>query len=386
MKWARGVLGPLNGRWSDGRSLPKSWLRSTSGKTSPAPARVLDGQSARRAPLRSFLVPLFLTLAVFVVGTALFVYRNLPHSTSVTQFTVEDEGVAPTTARRVRVGFYLNRVWGVDIGKGEFSADLYMWFRWRAATVETLSYEFMNGLNVTTVEFTDDSNQFVDGWNYRGYRVQGTFLADFKLQEYPFDEQVIAIQIEDAANSRTVQVFEIDRETGMAPEWILTDWRIAGATARHDTHLFETSFGDPQEPGSSEYSRVSLELSLGRVVFPYLLKTVLPLLVITLVAGLSFYVHPREMEVRSGMCVTTLLAAIALHLSGNDGLPRVGYSTVMDQFFVFSYLLILLAMVQTVANGRLVRLHETRALRYDRMSGLVFVLLLVVGFMVISPA
>ena len=86
---------------------------------------------------------------------------------------------------------------------------------------------------------------------------------------------------------------------------------------------------------------------------PYVVKMLIPLLIILLLTYLVFFVPAQELEVAAGLTVTSVLACIAFQFTLAANMPDVGYIITSDHIFHLSYLLIMLTMAKTVLTFNL---------------------------------
>jgi hypothetical protein len=95
-------------------------------------------------------------------------------------------------AKRIYAGVYLHDVTKFEQKDGVFDADLDLWVKWRG--------EF-DPANLTLANSSQVDRQVVgeekDGdWHSMRWRVRGTLRGEFPVQNFPFDEQTLAILLE----------------------------------------------------------------------------------------------------------------------------------------------------------------------------------------------
>jgi hypothetical protein len=82
-----------------------------------------------------------------------------------------------------------------------------------------------------------------------------------------------------------------------------------------------------------------------------------------------FLINNRYFEGRLGLGITSLISAVALQLTAAGDLPKTGYLVLLDHIYNLSYLVIFLALLESVIA---VRLHdagrEDAAKRLDRIG------------------
>jgi uncharacterized membrane protein len=69
---------------------------------------------------------------------------------------------------------------------------------------------------------------------------------------------------------------------------------------------------------------------------------------------LAFWMSPTNFPPRIGLAASTLLAAVAAHLSAASQLPPIGYLTLMDKVMIVAYALFLNNLISMVLQMRLV--------------------------------
>jgi hypothetical protein len=313
--------------------------------------------------------------------------------------------------RQMRIGLYVNAVREVDWRAQSFLVDVYWWIRYPCpATDEERklleALEFVNGnLGVVegaaaqSLEHETQEWKQVNGENgperYVSFRTIGRFYFDADFRRYPFDHQQLPIiiehevltadQLELIDDQPSYQRGNVPKERwGLAPSVKVPDLNIVGATRTFTRHSYDTNFGDPEIGDSTRFARVTFTIEVARSYWPYLIKILVPLLIILTLAYLVFFVPARELEVAVGLTVTSVLASIAFQLTVADDLPNVGYVVTSDLIFYLCYFLIMTTMVETVYTHNLEKKgRKTTADAIERWARYLYPGLLCLGLAVI---
>ena len=307
----------------------------------------------------------------------------------------QSETASDSEQTKVYVGIYILDIAHLDMKSCDFFADFYIWYKLDpnasgAWTPETI--EFNNGtIELATTPTVSSSS---DGRVYWSQRVKGRFRGNFNLHKYPFDSQVLPIVIEDKESPESKVLFLPDPVIPKnMNEWYdpavqVPDWKVGGADLKIESHHYRTDFGlDGGKTDSKEsyYSRYTYSIKLERLFIPHMIKFLIPLLVIAGMAYLVFYINASEFESQCAICVTSLLSAVALHISQADALPAVGYLVVADKMFILFYIVIFSALVQTVvANNCAKRGQKETAAMLDDVFRYAYILSLVLGAVIIG--
>jgi branched-chain amino acid transport system substrate-binding protein len=306
---------------------------------------------------------------------ALFALLFLSHAHSA--------AAAPT---QVYVGVYVYSISELKITEGTFLLDGYVWFRWQGTSLPADKFEFSvtNG----TVENIEDAPIVHEGDVYRASRrVKLRLRSSFVFDDYPFDEQVLPLQMEHRWGGIEQLVFVPDdgavpqgkslREAFLASNLKIGDWIIDSARHRVETKQYETDFGSIQKGvWDGKSSRYVFEVQLRRRLAPYILKTLVPLFVIVAMGFCAFFMDAREFSTQCGVAITALLSCVAFHISQ----PEVGYLVKADYFFFLSYAAIFSSLCVMVVSNKWVHSGEPeRSNAFNRKLRLPLVALFLVG-------
>jgi len=272
---------------------------------------------------------------------------------------------APTLEGAIRtemeIGFYINSIHEVNLRDQSFIADFYLWIVHQGRTEEESKrlehFEFMNG----RIETKEENDRVVAGGKtYVCWRIGGTYYFDADLRRYPFDTQRMPIIVEHAELETDSVVFADDVQSykrSPVPERIwgvrsalsIPEFRLISTRRTSTPNEYETDFGNRSRVGGgSVYSRFTIEITFARDFMPYFFKIIVPLAVIVAMAYLMFLLPPKEIQTASGLGITALLSTIAFNVSVGQNLPEVGYMVVSDQFFLLTYALLFLSLLQAV--------------------------------------
>jgi len=198
-------------------------------------------------------------------------------------------------------------------------------------------------------------------------RVWGTFSEPLDLKEFPFDHQEFAVQfVVLAEHERTVQlVSDTQVPSGIADRLTLADWKITGLRVNNEPFS--------AIPGQPPLSGFAVVLTGQRHVGYYLFKIILPLMLITVMSWLVFWIHPGQAGTKISVSVTSMLTLIAYRFMISGFLPSISYLTRLDILVLGSTLLVFATLLSAVATGSMAqREREAQAYQVDRGCRVVF--------------
>ncbi len=269
----------------------------------------------------------------------------------------------------VALGVAVVGLYNVNERSSSWDADYYLYEAWKPQDGFTPQTEIVNEVSRLSEQF--DNLVYTDGRCIRSRRIRSTLHTPLNLRLFPFDSQKLVLQVSDSwfdadmagyAGEALVQgVDESVREQ-------LSQWRVQGALHYQREvrpfHWERGLWGD--ETPSYDYADFSV--SVKRHVTYHLTKFFLPLFVIVLIALSVFWVDPEDLPSQVGIGVTCLLAAIAFQLAQANTLPEISYLTFADLVYAMCYLVIALAMAESIYSNAVCRGgRRARALRLDRI-------------------
>ncbi len=217
--------------------------------------------------------------------------------------------------------------------------------------------------------FPDKVNVAPDGSVQWVQRYWGKFSNPLDLHDFPLDHHTFVIQLVSARlDSENVELRTPEEKafhSGLAkrlslPDWEISEWRVAAAP-------FALIEGAKALPG------VTFEFDAKRYIGYYLVKVLLPLLMIVMMSWIVFWIHPSESGSQISVSITSMLTLIAYRFALGAMLPKVSYITRMDGFILFATIMVFIALMEAVTTSRLVKVgKEEMALKMDQICRVLF--------------
>jgi hypothetical protein len=197
----------------------------------------------------------------------------------------------------------------------------------------------------------------------------GTFAQPLDLRNFPFDTQVFRVhgvspgyspaELDLVPDERFIDA-GMREAAGIAEEITLPDWKITRWTA-----------------GPRPYEAVpwvdiagyAFEFEAERSSAHYILKVILPLLLIVMMSWTVFWIDPENAGSQISVAVTSMLTLIAYRFAVGGEVPRIPYTTRLDTFILASTVLVFLSLLHVMVTTRLARSDRAPlARRIDRWS------------------
>ncbi|WP_301664057.1 hypothetical protein [Methanoculleus frigidifontis] len=251
---------------------------------------------------------------------------------------------------RVMVGFELDQITAVDQQAENFGVVGNIWMRW---TDPALAFspdecncqfkvyrsidEFVTAEGQRWPEFTL-FNQQERRWTQNQYitvRPDGTATyyerfwtllqaPDFNFRNYPFDTQDFYVRVDSLYPEEFYVYVPWEEKTAVGGQLGEEEWYITS----YDTNISSVQI-------NTQNSRYSFHFEAARHLTFYILRILVPILIIILLTYITFLL--KDYGKRADIASANLLLFIAFNFTIADDLPRLGYLTFLDTILVTTF-------------------------------------------------
>jgi len=262
-------------------------------------------------------------------------------------------------------------------GHGELYRDL-------PTTIWKPSFEFTNEVTPTNLRFVDLYAK-PDGTVVYTQAFNATLATDLDLRRFPFDAQRLPIVVQARGDDLDRTILKFDPSDSALPKQGyagLAQWVPVSLTA----HLGTVA-------GSvSRSSDVEFSLKVQRKPKSYILKFIVPLLLLVIISWVTFWLSHEEFKTREQLqsAVSTLLIIVAFNITATSLLPRTDYITYIDALLFTCFIFVIIAIAAIVGMHLVQNRSEQRALLVRRVAGVAlpisFIIVQVVLFLTFHVA
>ncbi|MBI3181915.1 MAG: hypothetical protein HYZ28_07200 [Myxococcales bacterium] len=282
----------------------------------------------------------------------------------------------------VTVGIYVNQIHEVSLRENYFTADLYLWFRWKDDALKPHeTFALQNGR--VESQIGPVTKKLPDGSNYAYVRLVAKVTKFWDITEYPLDDHRLPIAIEeDQSEDHLIRYVADTVNSGSHPTISVPGWNMVKNDTESGVGVYRSNFGDISLPTGNEssYTRLTTTLHLSRQGTLYFMKLFFGLWVSAAIAFLAFFIKPSDVDPRFGLGVGAIFAAIASEYIVTSSLPDTNIITLADKLHIVAFAFIFASIGQSTWSLYLFENEqETRSKWHDRLSRLVFPLTYVVA-------
>jgi branched-chain amino acid transport system substrate-binding protein len=292
----------------------------------------------------------------------------------------------------IYVGFDLNNVTELNIKDSTYTADFYLWFRFKESPLEgkqicdpkdfhnpQLEYshdnkqencihpvESINFINLFTPANESQPNllekpmlvthsKMEPGVTIKTYRLKTQLRMNFDFRDYPLDKQVLPFQLRHNQLTTNRLIFVVDRK-GMSMDkysinqkndnnpnqsiLAIGSWRINKISFFLSSLTNDSTLGIPalfDTRQRLEYSVFNVEIEVARKVLNFVLKTMLPII---FVIGLGYAIYfTGEFGPKITLNINLIISTSLFHLRLASSLAYVEYNVLIEYVFYVIYMM-----------------------------------------------
>src|SRR6266403_1638961 len=310
--------------------------------------------------------------------------------------TLIDRPNANSGPTQISVAIWFVDVSSIDSAQQNFTADVVVVLRWKDPRLARTGggvalypldqiwnprVVVVNETNSISHRFPDSVEVGADGTVIYRQRLVGSFTQALVLNSFPFDKEVFRVQLAAVKYSPSeVSLVPdekwiaagINRATGISPSITLPDWTVEKWEVKRLVYALA--------PGL-ENSGYAVEFTASRNVQHYILKVILPLVLIVMMSWAVFWIDPSTTSnSQISIAVTSMLTLIAYRFAVDSQLPRLPYMTRLDAFFLTSTLLVFFSLIEVLVTTILDNnKQKERAKKIDRYCRVIFPAIFVIA-------
>jgi hypothetical protein len=296
-----------------------------------------------------------------------------------------DAGTEPT---KISIGIWASDILKIDSATQTFTGSLFVGMRWHDARLahagpEVRTYSLADIWHPELLVANDDGSvkrtlpeiaeAASDGTVVYRQRFTGSFAQRLDLRAFPFDQHrflahflVVGYRPEEVQfiPDEALVAAGLPQGVGIAETVTLADWKAdaprAFAQAYHAA------------PGLQIAGYV-FEFHATRLAHYYLLKVILPLLLIVMMSWTVFWIDPTNGGPQISVAVTSMLTLIAYRFAIGSEVPKLPYLTRLDAFILTSSILVFLSLIEVMLTTKLANDNRTDLARLiDRRCRVLF--------------
>jgi hypothetical protein len=224
-----------------------------------------------------------------------------------------------------------------------------------------------------------------EGIKWVSVKCRAQIISEWDISNFPFDKQVLVIQIEEGDKDISDLVYLADEANSKIHENLkLKDWDIVDFKVKDGVSIYKTSYGDPGLSDESGYAHIRAEITIKRIhVWVIFLKLFTGVFVGFLIALLVFFIKPINVDPRFGLCVGGLFAAVGNKYVVEGTVSSVSSNTLIDTLHNLTFVSILVIILISIISLYIFEKGDDKSLKRAKKIdtySFIIILLSYIGF------
>ena len=302
------------------------------------------------------------------------------------------QAVKPDTATKarpdtVKLGIYITSIHDIDFKQKEYNINFWIWLKYKNRAFDFLhNLEIPNAKTFTTAYTTiDSSGEMVN----MQMKMQCTMKNAWKINNFPFDKQVLRLTFENSQFDSTKLIFVADSlgdhyDTRVSKlgnnDRVINGWFIDSFQMSSRGREYKTAFGDESIRSQKvTYSALRIRIGVTREADGLFWKMFLGMYIAFMIAYVCFYIHSDGMDSRFGLSVGSIFAVIGNKYIIDSALPESTSFTLVDTLHGLTLFSILIVITSTAWSLKLVKKGEhKKAVRFDMIVAQILLVLYII--------
>ncbi|PZQ51383.1 MAG: hypothetical protein DI556_04230 [Rhodovulum sulfidophilum] len=272
-------------------------------------------------------------------------------------------------ARDILVGAYVNSISAINPADGTYNISVELWFIDPEGTFDPRDNLYVLARSSAIRDYYQERG--ADGRTYTSARVDAVVDQEFRLTDFPFDEQNLLLRVEAGETIDRIRFVPDAQPPQIADYVALVDWTLSDATLTETEHGYTTRFG-LADSGPQVFSQLELRIAAARTQTGVVVDDFLGFIFSFIITGLIYFVPTTELGTRIGMTTGSLFAAL---LNLNRLLDAAGYKAefgLVEQLGFLIFGAILCSLLISIAMKRVAtRKGVAYADRIDAVLGVI---------------
>jgi len=281
-----------------------------------------------------------------------------------------------------KVGIYISSIYDFKLDEKSYMADFWMWINYKND-----SLKFENNVeipNSKSVDFNHYSLEKKGDWNWASQKCRAQLIHQWDVSKFPFDKQVLRIEIEDSEYDTSRVVYKADEvNSKIDTSFNSKEWCIERFSLKETVKTYQTTYGNPGLSGESSYPRLVAEITIRRNnSWVKLMKMLTGAYIAFFISCLAFFISSENQDSRFALIVGGVFAAIGNKYIVESIVPSSTTTTLMDNVHNLTLFFILLICIVVTVSLYLFESGDERdkklSFKIDKVSFYAFVVIYII--------
>lgn len=271
----------------------------------------------------------------------------------------------------VTTGVFINSLYDLDFPGESFKVDMWIWCNYLDSSLKM--NEMIEFPKTKEFNFSNQVTEKRGKYQWMTMRGTGEVIKKWNIKDFPFDRQELNIALGYSFDTSTFKVEADVLNSKIDPDFKLAGWNIDNVIFSRQNKTYETSFGDPLlKNGKSVYPEFNADIYISRSnSMMTLLKLIMGLIIAFIISCCIFFIKPRYIDARLGLCVGGLFTAVGNKYITDSIVPSTNELTLVDNLHLLTFFCIFLIVIHSVVSLNIIEKQTEDSVPFSRKIDLI---------------
>jgi hypothetical protein len=213
-------------------------------------------------------------------------------------------------------------------------------------------------------------DNIVDSKRWVTVKFDAVIIHNWEMTDFPFDKQMLRIELEEAELDAKSIVFIPDRiSSGIDSAVDIPGWEVEGFSIESRLVIDETTYGDPTLTEKSTYPQTIVTITLKREGLRLLFNLMTAAYIAFILGIMTLFLHPQYVGARKVVLTSAIITIIGNHYIIGATLPEMPAFTLIDRVMVTTFIAIAVcAILSTITSHYINIKKEKTAARINNIA------------------
>ncbi len=269
------------------------------------------------------------------------------------------------------IGVFVMSLYDLSLTDNSYNAVFWVWLVFpkgmESPPISENSLEIVNAKSFERVFYFD---LVKGGRHWVSMKYNAVLMHNWNMADFPFDKQLLKIEIEEAEYDATTIRFVPDRiDSNINSKIKVPGWKVERYSIESRLDINETTYGDPVLSAKSVYPETIVTVTLKREGTRLLFNLLTAAYIAFILGIMVLFLHPDYIDARKVVLTSAMITIIGNHYIISATLPEIAAFTLIDRVMITTFVAICTCALISVVTAHYVRLKKSKtAVKINNIS------------------
>jgi hypothetical protein len=260
------------------------------------------------------------------------------------------------------IGVFVMSLYDLSLTDNSYNAVFWVWLIFpEGIDAPPISEDSLEIVNAKSFERLFYFDLVKGGRHWVSMKYNTVLMHNWNMADFPFDKQLLKIEIEEAEYDASTIRFVPDRiDSNVNSEIKIPGWKVERYSIESRLDINETTYGDPVLSEKSVYPETIVTITLKRDGTRLLFNLLTAAYIAFILGIMVLFLHPDYIDARKVVLTSAMITIIGNHYIISATLPEIPTFTLVDLVMITTFTAICLCAFFSIVTAHYIRVKKTR--------------------------